>query len=105
MSKDITILLNGWEYNSNEVTVRKIRGLDGRDKIQMRLDLGVLQMETEGRPDGKRPHGAECLLEYHGEKVRRAQEEGEVFMLTAEECSELKQEGMQYYYRYLALFH
>ena len=52
MSKDIAVILNGWDYNPDEVTVRRILGLDGRVKIQMRLDLGILQMEVDGRPDG-----------------------------------------------------
>ncbi len=64
MSKDLTVLLHGWDYNPNEVTVRRVLGIDGREKIQMRLDLGVLQMEVSGRPDGKRPYGHESLLEY-----------------------------------------
>jgi hypothetical protein len=105
MSKDISILLNGWEYNSNEVTVRKIMGADGREKIQMRLDLGVLQMETEGRPDGKRPHNCECLLEYYSEKRLRDDELGQPLALSGDECAEIKQEAMQFYYRYLSLFH
>lgn len=108
MSKDIAVLLNGWEYNPNEVTVRKIIGLDGRAKIQMRLDLGVLQMEIEGRPDGSRPFGRESLLEYHEERRRRYEERHgsvEGFTLSGDECSDLKQESMQYYYRYLSQFH
>ncbi len=56
MSKDIAVILNGWDYNPDEVTVRRILGLDGRVKIQMRLDLGILQMEVDGRPDGQHPH-------------------------------------------------
>ena len=71
MSQDISFLVQGWDYDPNEVTVRKITGLDGREKIQMRLDLGILQMETEGRPDGRRPFGRESLLEYHLERRAR----------------------------------
>jgi hypothetical protein len=108
MSKDISVLLNGWEHNAHEVTVRKIIGLDGLEKIQMRLDLGVLQMELEGRPDGQTPHGSESLLEYHEERLERYKERNggiEGWELSADECSDLKQETMQYYYRYLSLFH
>ncbi len=107
MSKDLTVLLQGWDYNSNEVTVRRILGADGREKIQMRLDLGVLQMETSGRPDGTRPHGFESLFEYH----LAARDENELlsgwneWVLDGDACSDLKQEAMQYYYRYLSLFH
>lgn len=105
MNKDIAVLLHGWDYNPNEVTVRKVIGVDGSEKIQMRLDLGLLQMEVTGRPDGNRPHGDESLLEYH--QARRAvyQHRGEELQLTADEISELKQEAMQFYYRYLSLFH
>ena len=112
MNKDIGLILNGWPYNSNEVTVRKIVGLDGRDKIQMRLDLGVLQMELDGRPDGERPKGHESLLEWQESRrerhsARHGEDNGEDnrFALSDEDCSDLKQEAMQYYYRYLSLFH
>lgn len=50
---DLTKLLADWEYNPKTISVRKLLGLDGRDKLQMRVDLGVLQMECEGRPDGQ----------------------------------------------------
>jgi len=107
MSKDLTVLLHGWDYNPNEVTVRRVLGIDGREKIQMRLDLGVLQMEVSGRPDGKRPYGHESLLEYQlAQKERVEEEDGwDGWNLDSEECAELKQEAMQYYYRYLSLFH
>ncbi len=106
MSKDLAVLLQGWDYNSSEVTVRRVLGADGREKIQMRLDLGVLQMETQGRPDGKRPHGFESLLEYHLDQQERAEDEPDSeFGIDAEACAELKQEAMQFYYRYLSLFH
>lgn len=107
MSKDLAVLLQGWDYNPSEVTVRRVLGADGREKIQMRLDLGVLQMEIQGRPDGKRPHGFESLLEYHLEQQARAEDglEWSDFSVDAEACAEIKQEAMQYYYRYLSLFH
>lgn len=107
MNKDIAVLLHGWDYNPNEVTVRRIIGVDGTEKIQMRLDLGLLQMELQGRPDGKHPHGQESLLEYHEGRRRTYREHNgeDGFVLTGDEISELKQESMQYYYRYLSLFH
>jgi len=107
MSKDLGVLLHGWDYNPNEVTVRRIVGADGREKIQMRLDLGMLQMEVNGRPDGKRPHGAESLLDYHLSRLSQEESNGNwtAWSLDGEACAELKQEAMQYYYRYLSLFH
>lgn len=106
MSKDLSVLLHGWDYNSNEVTVRRVLGIDGREKIQMRLDLGVLQMEPDGRPDGRRPHGYESLLEYHLDRREQfVPKEDEAWGLNDNECGEIKQEAMQYYYRYLSMFH
>jgi len=108
MKQDLGLILEGWKYNPNEVTVRKIVGLDGLEKIQMRLDLGVLQMEISGRPDGRKPHGHESLLDYHRASLERHRAKtGDVedFTLDEDEVSDLKQEAMQYYYRYLSLFH
>lgn len=108
MSKDLSLILGGWDYNPNEVTVRRVLGADGHEKIQMRLDLGVLQMEVEGRPDGRRPHGFDTLLEYHAaQRERHIEAEGDdaEFLLDPDESSELRSEAMQFYHRYLSMFH
>jgi len=106
-SKDIGFLLTSWPYESGHINVRKIRGQDGRVKIQMRLDLGVLQMEVDGRPDGQRPYGAESLLTHHLERIRQHKQRNGTelgFELTEEECRDLRDEAAMYYQRYLALF-
>jgi hypothetical protein len=108
MRKDLTFIVDDWEYNPDDVTVRSILGTDGREKIQMRLDLGVLQMEPHGRPDGKRPYGHESLLEYYREQLQLHAEmygNDAEFVLDSDACASLRQESMQYYYRYLSLFH
>ena len=97
-------ILNDWPHENGNIKVRKIAGLDGREKLQLRVDLGVLQMEMTGRPDGQRPHNCESLLEYHQKRAARAEEKGEAYELTSEQCAELQQEGIQYYHRYLSLF-
>jgi hypothetical protein len=104
MSLDLNTILQDWPHENGNVKVRKIAGLDGREKLQLRVDLGVLQMEMIGRPDGQRPHNCESLLEYHQRRAVRAAEKGEDYELTPEECAELQQEGIQYYHRYLSLF-
>src|ERR1700742_3003244 len=68
--KDITPVLKGWDYEPGTINVRKVAGLDGSPKLQMRLDLGLLQMEMTGRPDGVRPHGRESLLDFYEEQLR-----------------------------------
>ncbi len=105
--KDITPVLRGWEYEPGTINVRKIIGLDGQPKIQMRLDLGLIQMEIQGRPDGLRPHGCESLLEYFEKRLRdhRRKHGTEVgFRLNSPQCQSLREEAQMYYQRYLSLF-
>lgn len=104
MSLDLNTLLQDWPHESGSIKVRKILGLDGREKLQLRIDLGILQMEMTGRPDGQRPHNSESLLTYHQRRAVRAEARGEEYELTADQCNELQQEGIQYYHRYLSLF-
>jgi hypothetical protein len=54
VSLDISTILRDWDFDPEGVTVRTIQGDDGREKVQLRLDLGVMQMEMDGRPDGER---------------------------------------------------
>jgi hypothetical protein len=104
MSLDLNTILKDWPHESGAIKVRKILGLDGKEKLQLRIDLGVLQMEMTGRPDGVRPNGCESLLVYHQQRASRAEERGEGYDLSPEQCAELQQEGIQYYHRYLSLF-
>lgn len=104
MSLDLNTILKDWPHEGGAIKVRKILGLDGREKLQLRIDLGVLQMEMTGRPDGVRPHGCESLLIYHQLRAVRTEEKGEKYELTQEQCAGLQQEGIQYYHRYLSLF-
>ncbi|HEY0368393.1 MAG TPA: hypothetical protein VGC85_02240, partial [Chthoniobacterales bacterium] len=104
MSLDLNTLLNGWPHEQGAINVRKILGLDGREKLQLRIDLGMLQMELTGRPDGSRPHNCESLLAFHQKRAARVEGRGDTYELTPEQCNELQQEGIQYYHRYLSLF-
>src|SRR5947209_7848595 len=104
MSLDLNTILRDWPHENGNIKVRKIAGLDGREKLQLRVDLGVLQMEVAGRPDGRRPHNCESLLEYHQKRATRTAARGNTYELTPEQCGELQQEGIQYYHRYLSLF-
>jgi UvrB/UvrC motif-containing protein len=108
VSKDISAILSGWPYEPDAANVRIVQGLDGKEKIQLRIDLGLMQMEFHGRPDGFRPHGHESWLEYYEfQKVAHDQEnpDGPPFVLEPEDCGELLREGVQYYHRYLSFWH
>src|SRR5437016_5309360 len=107
MDFDISRQLDQWVYQPGKVAVRKFTGNDGVEKIQLRVDLGVLQMNAEGRPDGKRPFGYISLLEYYQARlykyVAAHQGSDEGFVLKAEECAKLQLEALQYHHRYICL--
>ncbi|MFM8410303.1 MAG: aminotransferase class I/II-fold pyridoxal phosphate-dependent enzyme, partial [Alphaproteobacteria bacterium] len=66
--------------------------------LQMRIDMGVVQMETDLRPDGQRPGGAETYYDY---LVSEAIRGGDSFRLSQEQCAEADREFVQYYQRRL----
>ncbi len=106
MSLDLSKLLADWPYEPGKINVRQVEGEDQEPKIQLRLDLGIMQMEVTGRPDGLRPHGFESLLEYYESKLdehssRAGAAEG--FALSEDDCRELRDEAVQYYHRYVCM--
>jgi hypothetical protein len=108
VSRDISRILEGWEYEPNQVSVRIVRGDDAKEKIQLRIELGLLQMELDGRPDGQRPEGCESWLDYYRQRQmaqETAQPDGAPFLLESEDCERLLREGIQYYHRYLSFWH
>ncbi|PWT86802.1 MAG: hypothetical protein C5B58_00805, partial [Acidobacteria bacterium] len=100
---DLDNLLDGWPHEPGQVKARKIIGRDGREKVQLRIDLGLIQMELNGRPDGHRPNGFESLLQYHQARAGGLSD-GASYSLSEAEVLALQQEGVQYYHRYLSLF-
>ncbi len=73
MSLDLARILEDWPYEPGQINVRIISGDDGEPRIQVRLDLGVLQMNIEGRPDGVEPHGYPSYLEYYEQRIDTAE--------------------------------
>jgi len=108
VSDDISSIMRDWPYRPDDITVRIVEGEDSRRKIQLRLDLGILQMEFDGRPDGRRIHGMESWFEFHKNRQREHDKENPdsaPYVLEPEDCSELLREGVQYYHRYLSFWH
>ena len=98
---DLKTLLDSWAYDPNDC-VRIITLADDREVMQVRLPLGIEQYELDGRPDGQRPHKADSAFDYH---LERSQQAGpNKFQLSPDDCVELFNEGVLYYYRYLHLF-
>lgn len=107
MSRDmtdlLTDLLNEWAFDP-EANVRKVSGRDGVAKIQIRVDQGafqgILQLNLDGRPDGRRPHGRDFALDYYRGELQKYREN---FALDEAACRELFDEGSRLYKRYAFL--
>ncbi len=104
VSLDLTSILDAWPNEPGKMNVRLIEGDDGEPRIQLRIDLGILQMRLSGRPDGLRPYGMESVLEYHERRLddhTASQGSAAGFVLDEDECRELREEAVQYYHRYV----
>ncbi len=94
--QDIDRILRSWKFEPGEVVARLVRAGDGREVLQMRIDLGLLQLEVEHRPDGTRPGGAETYFDH---LLAISLHEGKDFTLDEEQCAEADRELVQYYQR------
>ncbi|MFL5339721.1 MAG: DNA helicase UvrBC [Gemmataceae bacterium] len=99
MSRDIDAVLTDWPRKPDEVQTRLVTAGDGRLVIQIRIDLGVMQLETKNRPDGDRPHGFPTYFHY---LKSLAAKRGEHFVLSEEQCGEADREFVQFYHRRVA---
>lgn len=99
MSLDIQKLLADWPSEPDGVTARLIVGDGGTRQLQLRLDVGVLQMQLDGRPDGQRPRNCNSWLDYLEQKTAgdRPETPG------SDDWAELDREMMQLYHRRVAL--
>lgn len=94
--ENIDDLLREWSYEPESLSVRIIQGADGRDVLQMRIDMGLLQLELDGRPDGKRPKGFETYYDYMQSEALRF---GDEFVMDDDQCNEVDREFVQFYHR------
>jgi hypothetical protein len=89
-------VLRDWAFEPGRPVVRRAVGVDGRELLQMRVDMGILELETTGRPDGERPHGFPTYYDY---LVSAAFQEGTDFDLGDERRMEVDREFYQFYHR------
>ena len=108
MSDDIAKILENWDYRLGRVDARRVTGDDGDEKLQMRIDLGILQMNAQFRPDGKRPFGHPTLLDHFLLRLEkhRSKNGGEDndFSISPDECAKLQQEAIQFHHRSICNF-
>jgi UvrB/uvrC motif len=108
MRRDIDEALQSWPYDpsSGEVVARQIKARDGRTVLQIRIELGLLQLEVEARPDGVRPHSFATYLDYLRHRARAktsgSSKSAEVWAMAPEHCAEADREFAQFYHRRVA---
>jgi hypothetical protein len=93
--KGLDAILRNWDFDPHTLSVRLVKGEDGRDVIQMRVDLGVLQMETNGRPDGACPGGFATFLD----AMLDIEKDDPEFVMSEDQCFEADREFVQFYHR------
>jgi hypothetical protein len=94
---DIDRILKEWPFEPGEISARLVKAADRREVLQMRVEMGVLQLETTGRPDGQKPGGHETYFDQL--KALAAEEGDDLFVLDSDQCSEADREFMQFYHR------
>jgi len=94
-NRNLDRFLEQWPYEPGSVKVRIVSGDDGREVLQMRVDMGILQLEIDGRPDGERPHGFESYYDYLVSEELRDED----FVLNEDQCVEVDREFVQFYHR------
>ena len=107
MSDDIQHILDSWPFDPDDDLAARIitEEEDGTEKLQMRVDLGIMQMELDGNPSGESPDGYETWFDYFESRSREVGEHGvdDYFTLSEEDCELLRREAIHFYYRYLCL--
>lgn len=94
--EDIDFILHRWPFKPGVIAARLVHAADGRELLQMRIEMGLLQMEVTGRPDGEHPGGADTCLDWLQELDKS---DGEAFVLNEVQCMEIDREFLQYYHR------
>lgn len=94
--QDIDHIFREWPYEPGVISARLVRAAEGREVLQMRIEMGLLQMEVTGRPDGEKPSGSETYLDWLNDQVL---EGGAEFVLSDEQCFEVDREFLQFYHR------
>ena len=96
-SRNISDILQEWDYDSQSIRARIVAGQDGEaDVLQMRVEMGIIQMAVDGRPDGIRPEGFATYLDY---LLQEEISQGNEWDLNDEQCMEVDREFMQFYQR------
>lgn len=94
MERDLRPLLTDWPFDPERLNARLLEVSEDRVVLQVRVELGLLQMELEGRPDG----GDDRLAE-----VEQAIAEDDAFRIDSALAAALRHEAVQVHQRYVSL--
>lgn len=94
MHGDLTSMLGEWAFDPERLNVRFLELADERTVIQVRVELGILQMERDGRPDG----GEDQLALIEARLLAEPD-----LQIDAELAAGLRTEAVQIHQRYVAL--
>jgi hypothetical protein len=95
-SRDIDFIFADWPFKPGVISAKVVQANDGRQVLQMRIEMGILQMEMIGRPDGEKPGGESTYLEL---LQRQFLDEPDDALLSPSQCMELDREFLQFYHR------
>ena len=105
MTQDIDHALRDWPFEPGDIIARLVTAADGRVVLQLRIDMGVIQMAPSGRPDGSRPGGHTTYLDYLRHELDDPDGTSalaELNTMTPEQCADADREFAQFYQRRLA---
>ncbi len=94
MDRDLRPLLQDWPFDAERLNARMLEIEEGRTVLQVRVELGILQMETKGRPDG----GEDLLT-----RLELAITAGEEVAIDPDLAAALRHEAVQVHQRYVAM--
>ena len=89
---DLSQILQEWPWRPGRLDVRRLQAPDGRFLLQVRVELGLLQIEADGRPDGLDFRGSPSALDHFRKGAARLDPEDTAAL--AAEIGHRRQRGL-----------
>ncbi|HNW58363.1 MAG TPA: hypothetical protein PKI62_01650 [bacterium] len=103
MNQETEPILYYWLQSANSMRVRRIRRVEGRQRLQINLENAVYyRLLWSGRPDGMSAKGFGSYLLFHQEEARTLFKQGKRKQLCEQEQRHLEEELLSYFPRALA---
>lgn len=96
MNLDLAGITIDWKAGAGGICTRVITDAEGHEQIQLQVEMGVLQMEAQGRPDGQRFRGHVFACEFIEHELAMEND------VTEDDWESLERELQQLNYRRLS---